>query len=147
MHTYIFFEILLNFAHFLQHYSYFIRINFPIIATCGKDASSIARYIPRVKHDHKDAILDCKEISFEEHQELQRINNNDPYLKCECKQEQEMIESFASRLELEPRFLIKEKKTKRESVEYRLKKQSYALKEKWWNYWEEEKINDGVFAY
>ena len=126
---------------------YFIRIAFPIIATCGKDASSIARYIPRVKHDHKDAILDCKEISFEEYQELQKTNNSDPYLKCECKQEQEMIESFASRLELEPRFLVKEKKTKRESVEYRLKKQSYALKEKWWNYWEEEEIGDGVFAY
>ena len=120
---------------------------FPIVATCGKDASSIARYIPRVKHDHKDAILDCKEISYEEYLELQIINNNDPYLKCECKQEQEMIDSFSSRLELEPRFLKKEKKTKRESVEYRLKKQSYALNEKWWEYLEEEEVDDVVFAY
>ena len=125
---------------------YFIRISFPVIATCGKDASAIARYIPRVKHDHKDAILDCCEITREEYVELQEINNNDPYLKCECKQEQEMIESFASRLELEPRFLKTEKKTKRESVEYRLKKQSYVLKEKWWDYEEEEGF-DGVFAY
>ena len=83
---------------------YFIRISFPIVATCGKDASSIARYIPRVKHDHKDAILDCKEISYNEYLELQIINNNDPYLKCACKQEQEMIDNFSSRLELEPRL-------------------------------------------
>ena len=126
---------------------YFIRISFPIVAACGKDASSIARYIPRVKHDHKDAILDCKEISYKEYLELQIINDNDPYLKCECKQEQEMIDSFSSRLELEPRFLKKEKKTKRESVEYRLKKQSYALNEKWWEYLEEEEVDDVVFAY
>ena len=90
---------------------YFIRISFPIVATCGKDASSIARYIPRVKHDHKDAILDCKEISYNEYLELQIINNNDPYLKCACKQEQEMIDNFSSRLELEPRLLKKENVT------------------------------------
>ena len=126
---------------------YFIRISFPIVATCGKDASSIARYIPRVKHDHKDAILDCKEISSKEYLELQIINNKDPYLKCECKQEQEMIDNFSSRLELDPRFLKKEKKNKRESVEYRLKKQSYALNEKWWEYLEEEEVDDVVFAY
>lgn len=124
---------------------YFIRISFPIMATCGKDASAIARYIPRVKHDHKDAILGCCEITHDEYVELQKINNNDPYLKCECKQEQEMIESFSSRLELEPRFLKVEKKTKRESVKYRLKKQSYVLKEKWWDY--EEEYFDGILAY
>lgn len=127
--------------------NYFIRISFPIVATCGKDASSIARYIPRVKHNHKDAILDCKEISYKEYLELQIINNNDPYLKCECKQEQEMIDNFSSRLELEPRLLKKEKKTKRESVEYRLKKQSYVLNEKWWEYFEEEEVDDVIFAY
>ena len=126
---------------------YFIRVSFPIIATCGKDAAYIARhYIPRVKHDHKDAILDCSEITHEEYIELQKINDSDPYLKCKCKQEQEMIELFSSRLELEPRFLKAKKKTKRETVKYRLKKQSYLLKEKWWDY-EEEDGFDGVFAH
>ncbi len=126
---------------------YFIRISFPIIATCGKDAASIARYIPRVKHDHKDAILECKKISYEEYLELQRINKKDPYLKCECKQDQELIENFCSRIEKEPRFLIKKKKTKRASVEYRLKKQSYIHKEKWCDYQEEEEWNNGLLAY
>lgn len=46
---------------------YFIRISFPINADSGKEASEIARSLPRVKHDHKDAILDCKEIDYEEY--------------------------------------------------------------------------------
>jgi len=104
---------------------YFIRINFPVIATCGKDASAIARYIPRVKHDHKDAILNCCEITQEEFENLQSINKNDPYLKCDCIQEQRNIEDFFDRLELEPRYAVKEIKTKRESVSYKLKKQKY----------------------
>ena len=105
----------------VKHY---IRISFPVIAATGKGAAEIARYIPRVKHDHKDAILECKEITIEEFQELQEINKHDPYLCCECKQDQEMIEDFSDRLELEPRYLNKEKKNKRESVVYRIKKQA-----------------------
>ncbi len=126
---------------------YFIRIAFPVMATCRRDAAEIARYIPRVKHDHSDAILECTEISHEEYLRLKEINNNDPYLKCECPQEQDLIENFSSRLELEPRFLRKEKRNKRESVKYRLKKQSYILKENWWKHTDEEELIDGVFAY
>ena len=91
----------------VKHY---IRISFPVIAATGKGAAEIARYIPRVKHDHKDAIPECKRITIEEFQELQEINKHDPYLCCECKQDQEMIEDFSDRLELEPRYLNKEKK-------------------------------------
>ncbi len=126
---------------------HFIRVSFPIIATCGKDAAAIARYIPRVKHDHKDAILDCREISYDEYVDLQYVNDNDPYLRCECKQEQEMITDFSSRLELEPKYLKDENKTKRDSVKYRLKKQSYVLMEKWWDYLDEEDYGDVVLAY
>lgn len=124
---------------------YFIRISFPIMATCRKDASAIARYIPRVKHDHKDAILDCCEITYEEYVSLQEINNNDPYLKCECRQDQEIIDCFSMRLEPEPRFLKDEKKNKRESVKYRLKKQFYVKKQKMLEC--EEDYFGGVFAY
>ena len=126
---------------------HFIRVSFPIIATCGKDAVAIARYIPRVKHDHKDAILDCREISYDEYVNLQYVNDNDPYLRCECKQEQEMITDFSSRLELEPKYSKDENKTKRDSVKYRLKKQSYVLMKKWWDYLEEEDYGDVVLTY
>lgn len=126
---------------------YFIRISFPIIASCGKDAAAIARYIPRVKHDHKDAILDCKEITREEYFELKAINDNDPYLKCECKQDQDLIENFASRLEIETRYLKVEKRNKRETVVYRLKKQTYILKEKWCSSFDEGEWDDELLAY
>lgn len=125
---------------------YFIRISFPVTATNGKSAATLARYIPRVKHDHKDAILSCVEITFDEYLELKRINDNDPYLKCECKQEQEMIEDFASRLELEPKYLRIVKKTKRETVKYRLKKNACIIKEKWSEIIEEEECANELFA-
>ena len=118
----------------VKHY---IRISFPVIAATRKGAAEIARYIPRVKHEHKDAILECKEITIEKFQELQEINKHDPYLCCKCKQEQEMIKDFSNRLELEPRYLNKEKKNKKESVVYRMKKQAIKEAEKWW-LWEEE---------
>ena len=118
----------------VKHY---IRISFPVIAATRKGAAEIARYIPRVKHEHKDAILECKEITIEKFKELQEINKHDPYLCCKCKQEQEMIKDFSNRLELEPRYLNKEKKNKKESVVYRMKKQAIKEAEKWW-LWEEE---------
>ena len=126
---------------------HFIRISFPVIASCGKDAAALARYFPRVKHDHKDAILSCSEITLEEYLRLKAINDNDPYLKCQNKQEQEMIECFSSRLELEPRYLRKIKKTRRETVIYRLKKQSYILKQTISYYEEEEYCDNELFAY
>ena len=125
----------------------FIRVSFPIIATCAKDASAIARYSPRVKHDHKDAILDCCEITYDEFIELKIINDNDPYLKCECKQEQEMIDDFSSRLELEPKYLKEQEKTKRKTVKFRLKKQAYLLEDEDWEWFDEEDCCDGILAY
>jgi len=104
---------------------YFIRISFPINADSGKEASEIARSLPRVKHDHKDAILDCKEIDYEEYLILQKINSNDPYLKCENKQEQNAIVNLSLRLEPETKYIDRADKNKRSNVEYKLKKQKY----------------------
>lgn len=116
---------------------HFIKIAFPIMATSGKNAAKIARYLPRVKHNHKDAILECKEISYYEYMELENINNKDPYLLCGCKQEQEMIKDFSDRLELEPRFIKEKKKSKRDSLDYRMKRQTIRESEKWC-IWEDE---------
>ena len=41
-----------------------------------------------LQHDHKDAILNCVEIDYEEYAILQKITDNDPYLKCKNIQEQ-----------------------------------------------------------
>ena len=43
-----------------QHY---IEISFPIIAENGREAAKKARYLPRVKHHHKDAIINVRKIT------------------------------------------------------------------------------------
>ena len=47
----------------------YIPIKFAVEAESGKDAAAMVRRFPRVKHNHKDAILDCKEIFYEEYLE------------------------------------------------------------------------------
>lgn len=69
----------------------YMPIWFPVQAEDGREAARIARYISRVKHHHPDAILDCVEIDYEQYVNQQMINNNDPYLNCHSKQEQNQI--------------------------------------------------------
>ena len=40
-------------------------IIFAVVAENGKEASKKVREFPRVKHDHKDAILRCDKITLE----------------------------------------------------------------------------------
>ncbi len=65
-------------GHVGQHR--YMPITFPVVALSKKEASEVARHIPRVKHDHKYAILDNRQINQREFKELIRINNEDPYL-------------------------------------------------------------------
>lgn len=82
----------------------YIVIGFAIIAENGKEAASIARNIPRVKHDHKDAILNVRKINDEEFDEICERNDNDLYLRCNNKQEQRILD-LTSRLHKEERYL------------------------------------------
>ena len=59
---------------------YYIQITFPICAEDGKDAAKRVRNYPRVKHDHKDAILNVTQINYDEYLYLLALNNNDNYL-------------------------------------------------------------------
>ena len=101
---------------------FFVRVDFPVNADSGKEAAEIARFIPRVKHDHKDAILNCVEIDYEEYAILQKINDNDPYLKCKNPQEQTHIYGFAERLETEPKYEKQVIKSRKDVVEFKNKK-------------------------
>lgn len=124
---------------------YFIRIDFPVNAESKKEASEIARHIPRVKHDHKDAILDCREIDYEEYIILQIMNSKDPYLQCSNKQEQRNIANFSLRLEPEERYLLP-KKQKTRCVEFKIKRQIIIEKETK-DYWLNEVNIYESFAY
>ncbi len=70
----------------------YIVIAFAVIAEDGKEAARKARYFPRVKHDHKDAIISVRKISDYEFDEILKNNNNDDYLHCTNKQQQNFID-------------------------------------------------------
>jgi len=101
-----------------------IIITFPIVADDKKEAARIARKMPRVKHDHKDAILSVKQISEDEYLSLKEINSSDDYLKCVSKQEQRILcKNLDSRVIKDTYFEEVEYKTDRqERINYKRKK-------------------------
>ena len=106
----------------LGHY---IPIEFAVKAYSKKEAASIARDIPRVKHDHKDAILQAREISNEEYLEIRQRNHCDPYLQCKNFQEQKSIfDEIKDRLVVDGKStdLKSLKKKRKERVEFKMKK-------------------------
>lgn len=70
----------------------YIKVSFPVVAETRKEAAAKGRMIPRVKHHHKDAILEVVQITKEEFRKLEVKNQNDPYLKCHNIQEQNLID-------------------------------------------------------
>ena len=66
----------------------FIIKTFAVVASDGKDAAEIARWLPRVKHHNKECILDVKKISEEMFQVLLEENSKDLYFQCRNVQEQ-----------------------------------------------------------
>ena len=69
----------------------FMPIWFPIIAEDGREAARIARDIPRVKHDHKDAILCVIKTDYDGFKSQVEANSKDLYLLCLSKHEQNEI--------------------------------------------------------
>ncbi len=107
----------------------YVEIVFAVIASNGKEAAAIARKFARVKHNKKNAIIDCYEISYEEYKRIMEINKNDPYLKCKNIQEQRSIEGFESRIIKEPKIAAqrKSKKERKSFIKYKLKKQKQLI--------------------
>ena len=112
---------------------HYVPVAFAVEAETGKEAAKLTRFFPRVKHDHKDAILDCKVISYEEYLELNTINSNDEYLKCHSRQEQSLID-LSARLEDDNHYKkdmfrhipSKEDKLKRQQrIEYKKKREQH----------------------
>ena len=68
-----------------------IIISFTVCANNAKIAAKMTRQFPRVKHHCKNAILGVKEVSYTHYKKQQKINNNDPYLKCKNTQDQKKI--------------------------------------------------------
>lgn len=60
----------------------------PVYAEDGKEAAYKVRWMGRVKHDRKDAIIEVRKCSLEEYLEQKEINKSDPYFSARSRQEQ-----------------------------------------------------------
>ena len=81
------FEVQTKCGHVGGRNKYIIKSHF-VLAESRKEAALKARYFPRVKHDHKDAILSSVEITAEEYAIGNYNNSLDPYFTCTSYQEQ-----------------------------------------------------------
>lgn len=61
-----------------------------IKAESGVEAAKKGRTTPRVKHDHKDAIIDVINITETEYYDLLEQNRTDTYFQAKSKQEQRL---------------------------------------------------------
>jgi hypothetical protein len=78
---------------------------FYVQAENGSEAALKVRYLPRVKHDHKDAILSVSKISFDEFKVGQAAHKENPFFSCSSVQEQrEFAEEIAESVHLETGF-------------------------------------------
>lgn len=66
----------------------YIPITFAVKANSAKEAASVTRFMPRVKHHHKDAILSVQEVDYYGYADVCYVNSFDPYLQCGNIQEQ-----------------------------------------------------------
>ena len=81
-----YFEVVAKCGHVGRRFYY--RGVFYIAAEDGKAAAKAVREFPRVKHDHRDAILQVTRVSEEEYLEGWVRYANDPYFRCKNIQEQ-----------------------------------------------------------
>ncbi len=107
-----------------------IKIWFAVKAENSKVAALKARKYKRVKHNHKDAIIQVREITFEEYKCFRFENDNDPYLQCKNIQQQRTIKNFEDRVEPDEYLLSKYRKTiSDKNIDYLLKKNAIKKKD------------------
>ena len=69
----------------------YIEKFFYVVAESGKEAARIVRYMPRVKHDRKDAILTVEKISEEEYKVGIEDFKSDMYFHVSNSSEQRLV--------------------------------------------------------
>jgi hypothetical protein len=64
---------------------------FYVQAENGKAAAAIVRMMPRVKHNHKDAIIAVTKISHAAYKKGAAVQRKNPYFDCRNNQEQLLV--------------------------------------------------------
>ena len=91
-----------------QHY---IPVDFPIKAKDAKEAAFLAKKMARVKRDHKDAIINVKQVSKESYLKQIEINQHDPYLCIKTAHEQDkIVDMIKDRFVEDPHYIPKKNK-------------------------------------
>lgn len=63
----------------------------PVYAENGKEAATFVRWMPRVKHDRKDAIIEVKKCTYDEYLNQKEINSSDSYFQVCNRQQQNLL--------------------------------------------------------
>ena len=84
-----YFEVLAKCGHVGRNN--FVLKKFYVECHSKKEAAAIIRNTPRVKHNHKDAIREVKEISLEEFSLGKRAMNQDPYFHVQNSSDQRRL--------------------------------------------------------
>lgn len=71
--------------------NHYILKTVPVIAENKKAAAAKARLMPRVKHDHPDAVRQVRVIDAPRYAELVKVHRTDPYFQCHSIQEQRAL--------------------------------------------------------
>lgn len=105
----------------------YIEKTFYVTAHSGKEAARKVRYLPRVKHDRKDAILSVEQISRPEFVEGNAANSIDKYFKVTNSSEQRLLKAVDPG-EIRPEPHRKKYKKKRD-VSYIMKRMKILQKQ------------------
>lgn len=103
---------------------------FYIKAENGKEAAKIVRNMPRVKHHHKDAIREVKQIKCEEFLYGKKIMSEDKYFKAHSSQEQKLFNCIKQEDIYPEKREIRRRKTKNEKPWKRIKYEAIERKQK-----------------
>lgn len=103
----------------------YIIIDFPIKASTKKEAASIARQLPRVKHHHKDAILEITEIDYDSYISMKRELRKSPYMRSTNIQQQRTLypSYYIDRIEEKRKSVV----LNRRSIPFKLLRQLIAV--------------------
>ena len=126
-----YFAVTVKFGHVGQHKCIIKTV--PLTAESGKEAAYLARWMPRVKHHDKHAIIDVKEIDLETYFILMIEKSIDPYFQCKNIQEQrnecEGIEDKVQYMEEDEIDYENREKARKSKVNFKAKKNKYLRKE------------------
>ena len=126
-----YFAVTVKFGHVGQHKCIIKTV--PLTAESGKEAAYLARWMPRVKHHDKHAIIDVKEIDLEAYFILMIEKSLDPYFQCKNIQEQrnecEGIEDEVQYMEENEIDYESREKARKSKVNFKAKKNKSLRKE------------------